>query len=463
MRCETEDVSVFTQQIDPTAFGLAVTHKNEQTSVINGRVERIVPGGLGLMRDEKGVFFVRGVLPGEAVQLSGFKKKGGARFGVIHRIVEKSENRAVPDCDAHPRCGGCDLLDFDEVASKAARQSMIRDALSRIGNLPVADLNKVQEVRLQTPSHGRRRRCQIHSDENGKIGFFARDSRNLVERNACLALTPALNEMLKRVSEMGNVPANSRIYFAVDDQDRLSMCIANGKKEEARAFIDQLIQSKLIAGGILKDEDEELEEVYGDPNLFGEIAFDAPGGPFRSDAATFTQATRHGAREISAAVHAGLDRCGFENGPILELFAGAGHLTLSLAARSSCVMAVEGAWRSVTHLLHNMDLSPHGDQIQCIWGEIDGRHFGEDFVDVLWEIPEAIVMDPPRIGVPQIGKILDFIQSPILILVSCDVATGARDLKTAMQHGYELVNMQPIDAFPRTSHTEWVAALRLKG
>jgi 23S rRNA (uracil1939-C5)-methyltransferase len=48
-----------------------------------------------------------------------------------------------------------------------------------------------------------------------------------------------------------------------------------------------------------------------------------------------------------------------------------------------------------------------------------------------------------------------------LVMVSCDPATGARDLRAAVDAGFRLTHLVPIDAFPRTHHVEWVATLTL--
>jgi 23S rRNA (uracil1939-C5)-methyltransferase len=70
---------------------------------------------------------------------------------------------------------------------------------------------------------------------------------------------------------------------------------------------------------------------------------------------------------------------------------------------------------------------------------------------------DALVVDPPRSGFPGLGALLERVQPARIVLVSCDPATGARDLKTVLKGPYELEKLLPIDAFVRTSHVEWVA------
>lgn len=439
-----------------------VTQKKFTRSLHDGRVEKIVPGGLGLLRDDRGVFFVRGVLPGERVQLSGFSKKGGARFGHVQKIIETSKNRRQPDCDAHPKCGGCDFLDFNEIATEQARHAMVSDALARIGRLSQEELTRIKPLMRSSETAMQRRRVQFHTSETGKIGYFARESHQLVERHECHAIDPALNELLSALAQDDSLPKNGRFACAVGNDNACSVCLIHDDAVRARQFGEELVRKSMAVGVLLQNTDGEIFGRVGNPTIFGEVACDAQGGPYQSDAGTFTQATRFGAREIVKQTKRALEDCGYEGGPILELFAGAGHITFSLAEIASLVMAVEGAIHAVDHMRANIDRSPFGERIQCIWGDIDGASFGEDYVDVLLDVPEALVLDPPRNGVIRIDKILEFLKPPILVMISCDLATGARDLRLALEAGYELVSVVPIDAFPRTSHTEWVAALKAR-
>ena len=46
-----------------------------------------------------------------------------------------------------------------------------------------------------------------------------------------------------------------------------------------------------------------------------------------------------------------------------------------------------------------------------------------------------------------------------IVMVSCNPATAARDLKYLSQHGYAVQAVQPVDMFPRTKHVECAALL----
>ncbi len=76
--------------------------------------------------------------------------------------------------------------------------------------------------------------------------------------------------------------------------------------------------------------------------------------------------------------------------------------------------------------------------------------------------PDVIITDPPRAGMHEklVQKILE-IEAPLVVYVSCNPATQARDL-ALLSHKYAVTNVQPVDMFPHTHHIENVVQLKLK-
>jgi 23S rRNA (uracil1939-C5)-methyltransferase len=76
--------------------------------------------------------------------------------------------------------------------------------------------------------------------------------------------------------------------------------------------------------------------------------------------------------------------------------------------------------------------------------------------------PDVIITDPPRAGMHEqlVRKILE-IRAPVVVYVSCNPATQARDL-AMLGEGYEITKVQPVDMFPHTHHIENVVQLKLR-
>jgi tRNA/tmRNA/rRNA uracil-C5-methylase (TrmA/RlmC/RlmD family) len=74
--------------------------------------------------------------------------------------------------------------------------------------------------------------------------------------------------------------------------------------------------------------------------------------------------------------------------------------------------------------------------------------------------PETVIVDPPRVGMAKEVRRALVTRAPRRIVsVSCDVATGARDVGELMREGWELRRLRAVDLFPTTSHVEVVALL----
>jgi 23S rRNA (uracil1939-C5)-methyltransferase len=76
--------------------------------------------------------------------------------------------------------------------------------------------------------------------------------------------------------------------------------------------------------------------------------------------------------------------------------------------------------------------------------------------------PEVIITDPPRAGMHEkLVKTLLAIEAPLIVYVSCNPATQARDLQLLDQK-YKVTKIQPVDMFPHTHHIENVVQLKIK-
>ena len=75
-------------------------------------------------------------------------------------------------------------------------------------------------------------------------------------------------------------------------------------------------------------------------------------------------------------------------------------------------------------------------------------------------MPDVVVADPPRAGAgAEVCQAIAATGTPRVVLVSCDPAAGARDLRTLTEAGYQLESLQAWDLFPHTHHVEMVSVL----
>lgn len=405
---------------------------------IEGVVERIAPGGRALLRTADGVVFARGGLPGERVRVAIERAARGVRHGVVTEVLERSPERVTPDCALHPRCGGCDLLDLATPARARVKADIVRDALVRVARLDAGLVERVlQPVRAPGPQDdGARRRVTV-TLQGGSPTLSAPESHQRVPVERCPALHPTLERGLAQLAAARG-PDGLRAQLACDDRAGAVLALERDERV-ARAFVDAGGRGAVLTA---------RERVLGDASLIGEVT--AGAHPCRSDAGVFAQATRYGGAAIrDEVVRAAATTAGTR---VLELFCGSGHLTIPLLATGAHVEACEGDARAVRFCRENVALLDAGAGALVRHVVIDQGLRPE-------RAPEIVVVDPPRAGFPGLARLIDEVRPRRVVLVSCDPATGARDLAALVARGRRVIGVVPIDAFPRTSHVEWVATV----
>ena len=123
------------------------------------------------------------------------------------------------------------------------------------------------------------------------------------------------------------------------------------------------------------------------------------------------------------------------------------HVTLIESARSSCFDAKENLSNRAGTGSKSVDIvrSDVGD-----WKPADDA----DPIDV-------VVADPARPGLAKPGTAaMVRMGAPVIVLVSCDPVSLARDARLLADEGYRMESVEVLDLFPQTPHVECVHAFR---
>src|SRR5215218_1388250 len=103
-------------------------------ALLDVRVERILPGGVGLAHAEGATVFVSLAAPGDLARVRVESVRGRALFASIVEVLEPSPSRTEPPCPYFGRCGGCDFQQLSYEAQLAAKADIIRDCLRRVAH-----------------------------------------------------------------------------------------------------------------------------------------------------------------------------------------------------------------------------------------------------------------------------------------------------------------------------------------
>ena len=164
----------------------------------------------------------------------------------------------------------------------------------------------------------------------------------------------------------------------------------------------------------------------------------------------FLQATAAGEAALAALV---LEHCG-KAGRIADLFAGVGPFALRLAERAR-VTAVDSDKEAVAALKRAAETTQGLKPVTTEARDLFRRPLAADELKPF----DAVVFDPPRQGAEAQARALAASAVPVVVAVSCNPATFARDARILVDGGYRLTRVTPIDQFLYSPHVEIVARL----
>jgi len=131
---------------------------------------------------------------------------------------------------------------------------------------------------------------------------------------------------------------------------------------------------------------------------------------------------------------------------VVDLFSGIGNLSLPLA-QNARVLGAELHVASVRAANANAKRLHLNAQYHS-FNLFQSFPF-QDFAGA-----DVLILDPPRRGAKEICKQLGMLMPKRIIMVSCDIASGARDAKAMQQAGFQLKELKALDLFPYAGHVE---------
>ena len=380
-------------------------------------IKKIVPGGYGLAFVENLTLFVALTVAGDKLVVRLREIKGKTAFAEVEKIVEASPDRIVPPCPYVGTCGGCDFQQMTYAAQLDAKVGIIRDNLQRIGKIEYENEINV----ISSPQEfGYRLRAQWHIDANKReIGYYARDSRNLIPIAHCPILLPELDDALQKV--------------------RAGIDWANFWPEKGS------VDAACGDDGVVSLYSPDID--LGD----NEIIFSAAGEHYTFAAHAFFQGNKY---LIETLIHTAIGDAAGEHA--LDLYSGVGLFTLPLARRFKRVTAVEDYAPAVDFALENISKAALSNV------EVVRRPVGSFLAQVGRAKIDFVLLDPPRSGTEK-KTVLDLIKlrPRIVSYVSCDPSVLARDLRRFLDGGYQIDSITAIDLFPQTHHIETIVRLEL--
>jgi 23S rRNA (uracil1939-C5)-methyltransferase len=324
------------------------------------------------------------------------------------------------------------------------KRSLVVEALAQANVLaPVDDL---------IDAHGAgRRRAVLHARRGTgdivEVGFTAPRAHHIVAIDACPILAPGLSGAIQAAWAIAETlkPAGKPLDIQMTATDSGLDVDVRGSGTLNAARLAALARVAQMHDLVRLTRHGELVAQRTQPLLrIGRAQVPLPAG-------AFLQATEEGEATLARLVagHVGKAR------RIADLFAGIGTFALHLAERArvsaadSDAAAVKALERAATT---TSGLKPIEAQTRDL--------FRRPFVASELNVFDAVVFDPPRQGAEAQARELIKSTVPLVIAVSCDAATFARDARTLIDGGYTIDHVTPIDQFRYSHHVEIVATFQ---
>ncbi len=415
-------------------------------------IDNLAAGGDGVARDADGrVTFVARAAPGDRVLARVTQaRKSFARADIV-TLLRPGPGRIEPRCAAFAdrSCGGCQWLHLDYPTQAMAKTELVAGALRKA----VARGLDVRPLETPVAELGWRRRARLHwvrprRANAALVGFYAPGSGRVTDIDRCPQLEPALEEALAEVRRLlaPALTGKGELNLLAGHRGAVQVAIRGPCAPTSAA---RLAASSSIAGVTLG------KQAWGERTIELE-----PGLPGRADG--FAQPSRAGNRALVARVAAATEPRG--GARILELYAGSGNFTRTLAEGAGGLIAIDDArpagplpWGAAVEFRRG-DAAALVAELAAGAGAVagPGSRWGQGRRRERFDLA---VLDPPRAGAAEVLPALISIGPPRIVYVSCDPATLARDLATLDSAGYRAKVAWPIDLMPQTAHVEVVVAL----
>jgi 23S rRNA (uracil1939-C5)-methyltransferase len=382
------------------------------------RVETLVHGGAGLAHAPDGrVVLVAFAAPGERVVAEVERVHRDYLEAVTVEVSEPSPDRVEAPCPVFGECGGCQLQHLAYPAQLAAKEQAVRAQLRRIGHL---DDSVVRPIVGAPNPWGYRNHLRFSTGKKyGDVGFIRRRGRGLLKIEHCPIADPWVNELLPKLQGHG----------AGLHQVQVRHNAATGS---------YLVNPAMPALDIETGQGWYEEELAG--------------RRFRVSASAFFQVNSEQAEEMVRLVGESLPGGGEL---LVDAFAGVGTFAVIFAGRFERVIAIEeshsAARDAEENILQAANVELRIGKVEQVLPELELR-------------PDAVLLDPPRAGCapPVLAAIAEF-RPGVVVYVSCNPATLARDLRVLAGAGYAIEHVTPLDMFPQTGHIECVSKLAWAG
>jgi 23S rRNA (uracil1939-C5)-methyltransferase len=471
-----------------------VRKKKEAPLLENVLIEDYAAEGKSLARVNGKVIFVEGAVPGDVVDVQLQKNKADWGEGFVKKFHTYSPIRVKPFCTHFGVCGGCQWQMLPYEQQLVYKHKQVFDNLTRIAKIPLPVIppilgaketqgyrNKVEytfatEKFIPFEEFKAMKAAGLEPVKSiGAGGFHARGFfEKVVEIDTCYLQSEPTNEIRKTAVQFA-IENEMPFYNIKQHQGWLrNMFIRNttkgewmvnvilgydgGEKREAllNLFLKKFPQITTLLYTINEKRNDSMQDLV--PQVFfgtGYITEALENFDFKISPKSFFQTNSKQAESLYQVTRNFAELTGKE--VVYDLYCGTGSIGIFCSKEAKKIIGVEVVADAIEDAKENARINNLAHT----------AFFAGDVIDICDDAffdthgkPDVIITDPPRAGMHDklVKKLLE-IQAPLIVYVSCNPATQARDL-SLLGEKYTVTKIQPVDMFPHTLHIENVVQLK---
>jgi 23S rRNA (uracil1939-C5)-methyltransferase len=382
---------------------------------------------------------VPGALPGERtlVRLEGKRAE-------LLETLDPSPERAAPICPWFGTCGGCVAQHMSSSLYRGWKRGLVVDALKREG--------VVAEVKDVVDAHGAgRRRATFHArfphGQPDEVGFMRARSHDIIAIDECPLFSPDMAGAISAAHALSGdlrgllKPLDIGVTATLDGLDidlRGSGPLGRAEMRKVTRTADALDLARVSNHGQIVIERRPPRVAFGDARA-------------RLPAGGFLQATEAGEAWLAEFA----ERALADAKRVADLFCGAGAFALRLARRHE-VFAADADPAAIAAIARAVGATPGPRKLEAETRDLFRRPMRADELVAF----DAVIIDPPRAGALEQARTLADSALPLVVSISCNAATFARDARVLIDGGFQIESVTPLDQFRFSAHVEIAAVFR---
>ena len=382
---------------------------------------------------------VPGALPGERALI----KPEGKSVELV-RTLDPSPERAAPICRWFGTCGGCVAQHMSPSLYHAWKRNLVVEALEREGvAAKVSDL---------VDAHGAgRRRATLHArfphGQPDEVGFMRVRSHDIIAIDDCPLFSASMAGAIPAARALSRdlrglmKPLDIGVTATLDGLDidlRGSGPLGRAEAQKLARTAEALDLARVSNHGETMIERQPPRVAFGEA-----LARLPPGG--------FLQATEAGEAWLAEFA----ERALADTKSVADLFCGAGAFALRLARRHE-VFAADADPAAIAALARAAATTPGLHKLGAKTRDLFRRPLRADELAAF----DAALIDPPRAGALEQARALAASALPLVVSISCNAATFARDARILIDGGFQVERVIPLDQFRFSAHVEIAAVFR---